>query len=91
MDNSPHSVAATALRELLAKKRKSKGLHQIDVAKALQRPQSFVSKYENGERKIDVIDFIQICRSMNIDPTSILDEYLEIINNIEIQIKQSSK
>lgn len=91
MDKSPHSVAATALRELLSNKRRSKHLHQMDVANALQRPQSFVSKYENGERKIDVIDFIQICRSMNLDPASILNEYLEIINSIENQITHPSK
>ncbi len=80
MDKSPHSPAAVALRELLTEKRKSKGLHQNDVAARLQRPQSFISKYENGERKIDVIDFIHICNSMDLNPTEVLDEFIKRFN-----------
>lgn len=80
MNKSPHSSAATALRRLLASKRKTLGIHQSDIARKLQKPQSFVSKYENGERKIDLIDFIEICFALKINPTDMLNEYLEIIN-----------
>lgn len=82
MDNTPHSAAATALRRLLTEKRKIQGLHQSDIAKKLKKPQSFVSKYENGERKIDVIDFVSISLALNANPTGMLEEYLEKIDNI---------
>lgn len=87
MDKSPHSSASIALRELLKEKRLERGLHQSDISTILKRPQSFVSKYENGERKIDLIDFIFICKSMNIEPKLVLEEFIKIIEN---PIKNSS-
>lgn len=77
MKNSPHSQPAVALRELLTQKRKDLGLTQLDIANFLNKPQSFVSKYENGERKIDVVDFIEICKAMNLSATEILSDYLK--------------
>jgi len=47
-------------------------LTQADVAKALKRPQSFVSKFESGERRIDVVELIEICRIYRITPERIL-------------------
>lgn len=47
-------------------------LTQQEVASRLERPQSFVSKYESGERRLDVIEFLEICQALNIEPQSIL-------------------
>ncbi|MCP2223338.1 MULTISPECIES: helix-turn-helix domain-containing protein [Bradyrhizobium] len=52
--------------------RKNAGLTQSQLAKRLSKPQSFVAKYEGGERRIDVIEFIMICRTMSVDPLAIL-------------------
>jgi transcriptional regulator with XRE-family HTH domain len=46
----------------LVKARKLTGLTQIAVAKALQRPQSFVSNCESGERRIDAIELLEFAR-----------------------------
>ena len=46
---------------LLRTTREDAGLRQVDMAKALGRPQSYVSKYESGERRIDFIMLRQIC------------------------------
>ncbi|WP_245288877.1 helix-turn-helix domain-containing protein [Bradyrhizobium elkanii] len=52
--------------------RKNAGLTQSQLAKRLSKPQSFVAKYEGGERRLDVIEFITICRTMSVDPLAIL-------------------
>ncbi len=59
-------------RELLCEARKSYPLTQSEMAKILGKPQSFVSKYETGERRIDIIEFLQIADALNIDPVLII-------------------
>ena len=61
----------TMLRSLVSA-RKEAGLTQIALAAALNRPQSFVSKFENGDRRIDMVEFLQICRALNADPLAIV-------------------
>jgi transcriptional regulator with XRE-family HTH domain len=55
-------------RRLLIDARANADLTQVDLAERLSRPQSFVSKYENGERRLDVIEFLQVARAIGIDP-----------------------
>jgi transcriptional regulator with XRE-family HTH domain len=38
------------------------GLTQVEAARLLGRPQSFVAKIENGERRVDVVELAEICR-----------------------------
>jgi transcriptional regulator with XRE-family HTH domain len=57
------------LRRLLIEARTEAGLRQSDVAERLGRPQSYVSKVERGERKVDVIEFIEIAKVIGLDPT----------------------
>ena len=45
---------------------------QHDVAKRLKRPQSFVAKYEGGERRVDVVEFLQIAEALDADPMALL-------------------
>ena len=49
---------------LLRRLRTEAGLRQKDLADRLGQPQSFVSKYESGERRLDLIELRQICRAM---------------------------
>lgn len=51
--------------------RKSAGMHQKDLAQRLGRPQSFVSKFENGERRLDVVEFVAICQVLALDPADV--------------------
>lgn len=62
------------LCELLIAARRSAGLTQEVVAKRLDKPQSFVAKYENGERRIDVIELIRIAKALDSDPLEIVAE-----------------
>ncbi|WP_246197439.1 helix-turn-helix domain-containing protein [Pseudoxanthomonas sacheonensis] len=52
--------------------RKDAGLTQQQLADKLGRPQSFVSKTENGERRIDVVEFLELCRLVGADPHNVL-------------------
>jgi hypothetical protein len=45
---------------------------QVQVAEALRRPQSFVSKYERFERRLDVIEFMHVARIVRVDPFRLL-------------------
>lgn len=59
----------------LVSARKAAGFTQTDLSKMLERPQSFVSKVENGERRLDVIEFLEITQFLGVDAS-------DIINNI---------
>ena len=48
------------------------GLTQVQVATALKRPQSFVSKYESGERNLDVVEFVAVCKALGVSPADVL-------------------
>jgi HTH-type transcriptional regulator/antitoxin HipB len=65
---------------LLLAHRKSAGLTQIDVAKALERPQSFVAAVESGQRRVDVIEFLNFARVSDFDPAAILTELSGVPN-----------
>lgn len=59
------------LKRLIAARRK-KSLTQAQVAEVLGRPQSFVAKYEGGERRLDVIEFLDLAEVLEIDPCELL-------------------
>ena len=63
-----HLPEHRALWELLAATRRKSGLTQQVVAKCLQRPQSFVAKYEGGERRLDLIEFVAVASALDVDP-----------------------
>jgi transcriptional regulator with XRE-family HTH domain len=62
-----------ALQKALEDVRRRKRLTQAEVAERLGKPQSFVSKYEGGERTLDVIEFLEVCKALDADPHSVLD------------------
>jgi transcriptional regulator with XRE-family HTH domain len=58
-----------ALIELLVAKREAAGLTQSELAQQLGEYQSFVARLESGQRRVDVIEFLQISEILKIDPT----------------------
>ena len=71
LDKSVHSAGQTAFCELMIGARKAAGLTQHQLARRLRRPQSFVAKYEGGERRVDVVEFIEICKAIEADPNKL--------------------
>lgn len=67
MATSIHSPRHQLLRKLLVEQRAKAGLTQQALAERLGRPQSFVSKYENGERDLSVVDLVEIAEAIGID------------------------
>lgn len=61
------------LIKLLRTARREKGLTQQQLASALKRPQSFIAKVENGERRLDVIEFAHFARLLSLDPAEVLE------------------
>jgi transcriptional regulator with XRE-family HTH domain len=74
MARSLHTPEYEQFRSLLVTAREKACLTQSEVSAKLGRPQSFVAKYEGGERRLDVIEFIQVCTALGIDPHAILTE-----------------
>ena len=57
---------------MLVDARRRAGLTQQELAARLRKPQSFVSKYETGERRLDVPEFIRVARCLGTDPAEFI-------------------
>ena len=68
MPKTLRSPRHEALIALLVKERKKAGLTQADVAKRLRRYQSFVATVEGGQRRIDVVEFLDFADAIGFDP-----------------------
>ena len=76
MTKSAFTAKYERFRLLLVEARQTAQLTQVELAKKLARPQSYVSKYERGERRLDVVEFLDVVRALNVDP-------LEFMANLE--------
>jgi transcriptional regulator with XRE-family HTH domain len=63
---SIHSAEQGLLQDLLRQVRAEAGLTQVALAMRLRKPQSFVSKYETGERRLDLVELRQVCIALGI-------------------------
>lgn len=60
------------LRAALKKMRKHAGLTQVELSSKLDKPQSYVSKYENGERNLDFLEVLEVCEACQASPTDLI-------------------
>ena len=72
MTDSVDTARYRRFRELLIEARKAAGLSQSSLAEMLDRVQTFVSKYERGERRLDVVEFLDVAMALDIDPIKVL-------------------
>lgn len=72
MPPSRHTARYKRLQAALKEARKSAGLTQAQVGKRLGRPQSYVNKYETGERRLDVIEFLDVATVLGLDPHKVI-------------------
>ena len=64
--SSIYAADYQAVLHLLKQTRQQKGITQKQIALAMQRPQSFVAKYENEERRLDIVEFVHIARLLGL-------------------------
>ena len=69
---SLRSASQKQLQEALRSARREAGLTQAQVADRLRKPQSFVAKYESGERRLDVVEFIRVARAVGQEPARLI-------------------
>lgn len=74
MSKADHREQYAVFAEVLRKARKTAQLTQTEVAARLGRPQSFVAKYEGCERKLDVIDFLNVAKAIGVPWASLLQD-----------------
>jgi transcriptional regulator with XRE-family HTH domain len=77
MPRSVHSDDYQRLLTLLIDTRRLAGVTQTSLAQTLRKPQSFVSKVETGERRLDVIEFCQWVSALKANPASLLSKFLK--------------
>jgi transcriptional regulator with XRE-family HTH domain len=71
------SVFSPAYRRLcdwLVAGRQAQNLTQVQLAEKLERPQSFVSKYERGERRLDFVEVFEIAEVLRVDVCDLVTE-----------------
>jgi len=68
LPKSIHTERHRKLRELLIAKRKAAGLTQTVVAERLGKPPFYVAKYEGGDRRLDVLEFLDVAAAIGFDP-----------------------
>lgn len=74
----PSSIFTQRHQEFIAfitSVRKAAGITQVELAKKLGKPQSFVSKVERGERRLDVIEFCQLAEALDYEPSELLRQF----------------
>jgi transcriptional regulator with XRE-family HTH domain len=68
------------LQNLLKRYRASAELKQTELADLLGQSQSFVSKYESGERRLDLIELWKICQALNVPLSEFVSEFEQLLN-----------
>ncbi|MEN3164103.1 helix-turn-helix transcriptional regulator [Tistrella mobilis] len=72
MAKTIHSDRHRKLRALLVAERKAHGLTQIQVAERLGKPPSYVAKVELGERRLDVLEYLDLAKAIGFDPYALM-------------------
>lgn len=75
MANPIHDPNSQVFRQMLVEARKSCGLMQTELAERLNKAQSFVSKYERGERRLDFTEFIIVADALGLDVSQFVEDY----------------
>nr|WP_306120489.1 MULTISPECIES: helix-turn-helix transcriptional regulator [unclassified Roseitalea] len=75
MPGSLGSARYQEMTERLIAARTDAGMTQAQVADRLGKPQSFVAKYEGGERRLDVVEFVDICKVLGIAPSHVVKDF----------------
>lgn len=76
MANSTHNSDYQALLAVLRTVRKRQNVSQVELAERLGNTQTFVSKCERGERRIDVVELVEFAEALGVPPLELVGEFL---------------
>jgi transcriptional regulator with XRE-family HTH domain len=77
MSQSTHNHDYQLLLAVLKAARKRVDMSQVELASRLGNTQTFVSKCERGERRIDAVELVEFAEALGVPPQELLGEYLE--------------
>ena len=80
MTRSIYTDEMIALQDWLKNQRKLQNLTMHNLATRMARPHSFIYKVEQGERRLDVVEYIWYCIALNIDPRVGIEVVLDHVN-----------
>lgn len=72
MPKSLHSTRHVMIAKALADQRRSKGLSQTQVAKAMGRHQPFIANIESGQRRVDLVELLDIAAIIELDVPALM-------------------
>ena len=77
--SSTYSQEQTFLREIFISQRKKLGLSQRALAERLGVIYSLIGKIETGDRRLDVLEFIEYCIALELEPQQVLQQLQDIM------------
>lgn len=78
MANSTHNSDYQLLLGLLRSERERLGVTQTELASRLGNTQTFVSKFERGERRIDAVELVEIAEALGVQPAKLFGQFLDL-------------
>jgi transcriptional regulator with XRE-family HTH domain len=79
MEKSVHTREYDVLRRLLREVRERGGITQVELADRLKETQSYVSKVERGERRLDVVQLRAFCKALGTTLPAFIGEFEQCI------------
>jgi transcriptional regulator with XRE-family HTH domain len=89
MEKSTHTKEYAALRAELKNARQTAGLSQRELAARLKVPHSWIAKVENGERRVDLVEFCWFLSACNVDAAAATSRLAKVIGSQRVG-RQSS-
>lgn len=78
MSRSTHHHHYQVLLLLLRELREGAGVTQSALGERIGNTQTFVSKFERGERRIDVVEFVELCEALEVDPAEAFSQFVAL-------------
>ena len=85
MTTSIHTTEMLALRSWLKGEREKQNLSMRALAERMDKPHSYIQKVEQGERRLDVVEYVWYCNFLGINPLAGIGLIQEAILNLEVK------
>jgi transcriptional regulator with XRE-family HTH domain len=83
MDKSIHSAQYATFLKAFREARRHQGITQVDLAERVGETQSFISKCERGERRIDLVELWTFCAAMDITLNEFVSRFQKMLKRTQ--------